>query len=180
MRFERLASHYRLVPDVVAHDRGEVCPITSVQRRQHVFTIVNRLVPWRWPACASPVRPCAVFNSQENDRGFLLTVMPRPHQATGAIRECNHKVQIVFVPSPENRDPDFVRSSLVIPTITLQFQSVRGLGKSTRCGLWYLLERSCDKTGAMSGQTRRTDVLRRVGRRTIHYAIAALAALCNS
>src|SRR4029450_12379428 len=37
---------------------------------------------------ASPFRPRAVFDSQENDRGFLLTVMPRPHQATGAIREC--------------------------------------------------------------------------------------------
>ena len=142
------------MPDVVAHDRGEVFPVTSVKCRQYVFMIANRLVPLRCQLARHQFAPFAVFGSQENDRGFLLTVMPRPHQATGAIRECNHKAQILSVSSPGTVDPDFVRSSLVIPTtITLQFQTLRGLGNR------------CDAACGICGRAVVTKLVRCQGRR---------------
>jgi hypothetical protein len=52
--------------------------------------------------------------------------------------ECNHKVQILFVSSPGNAIPIFVRSSLLTPTaITLQFQGGHRLGnqRSAACGI---------------------------------------------
>ena len=81
---------------------------------------------------------CAVFNSREDECEFLLTVMPRPHQVTGALMGCNHKVSNPIRIESWKRDPDFVRLLLLTPTaITLQFQGVRELGtrRNAACGI---------------------------------------------
>ena len=61
--------------------------------------------------------------TREGDCAFLLTVMPRPHQVTGAIRECNHEVQILFVSSPGSEILiSCAHRKLTPAAITLQFQ----------------------------------------------------------
>ena len=77
-------------------------------------------------------------NPWEVGRGFLPTVMPRPHQAASTLMECNHKIQIRFVSSPGSVILISCAHRCLTPNaITLQFQWMRGLDnrRNAACGI---------------------------------------------